>query len=150
MRTELLSVCAAADYSICVILPTSPTALDRPPISDSIPAHIGTYALAERGDEGAHIAGYALPGARFRWRIRLPVVASMRRAAYSQVGSDLRGVVVGILVRGAVIGVGLFSSPTWFCKAAARIGRQVGSLSPGGPRSPSKSSVRSCRNPSAE
>ena len=45
MRTELLSVCAAADYSICVILPTSPTALDRPPISDSIPAHIGTYAL---------------------------------------------------------------------------------------------------------
>ena len=41
----------------------------------------------------------------------------------SQVGSDLRGVVVGILVRGAVIGVGLFSSPTWFCKAAARMGR---------------------------
>ncbi len=25
-------------------------------------AHIGTYALAERVDEGAHIAGYALPG----------------------------------------------------------------------------------------
>ncbi len=24
-------------------------------------AHIGTYALAERVDEGAHIAGYALP-----------------------------------------------------------------------------------------
>ncbi len=26
----------------------------------SHPAHIGTYALAERVDEGAHIAGYAL------------------------------------------------------------------------------------------
>ncbi len=26
-----------------------------------LPAHIGTYALAVRVDEGAHIAGYALP-----------------------------------------------------------------------------------------
>ncbi len=27
-----------------------------------MPAHIGTYALADRVDEGAHIAGYALAG----------------------------------------------------------------------------------------
>ena len=29
------------------------------------PAHIGTYPLADRVDEGAHIAGYALAGAGF-------------------------------------------------------------------------------------
>ncbi len=78
------------------------------------PAHIGTYALAEKVQEGAHIAGYALAGARFRWRTRLPVLAFMRRAVCSQAGSDLRGVVVGILVRGAVSGDGLFSSAACF------------------------------------
>jgi len=95
MRTELLSVCAAADYSICVILPTSPTALDRPPISDSIPAHIGTYALAERGDEGAHIAGYALPECRESLRLR-DQIAGSGRWRYCQRKVTSRFVMMGL------------------------------------------------------
>ena len=39
-------------------------AIPQPPSeSPLMAAHIGTYALAERVHEGAHIAGYALAGA---------------------------------------------------------------------------------------
>ena len=34
-------------------------------------AHIGTYALAARVDEGAHIAGYALPAGGLLARVRV-------------------------------------------------------------------------------
>ena len=50
---------SASAVAICV-LRLYATALHTSLAGRSQVAHIGTYALAEKVDEGAHIAGYAL------------------------------------------------------------------------------------------
>ena len=46
-------------------------------------AHIGTYALAEIVDEGAHIAGYALPERCYLWSITNESIIVSNNATWS-------------------------------------------------------------------